>query len=60
MKSPLRLLVTFAAACLLTFSLGCDPPKPPAAETEDDTTTETETAGDNTTAASDTPAGETP
>ncbi|WP_235908880.1 hypothetical protein [Roseiconus nitratireducens] len=59
MKSVSRFLLGTMAAGLLSFSLGCEPPKPPApveeptAEVSDNTTA-------NTTAGTETPVAETP
>ncbi|MEM6472729.1 MAG: hypothetical protein AAF802_24420 [Planctomycetota bacterium] len=61
MKSFARLLTLCAAAGLLTLTLGCEPPKPPAPETDDAAETSTASnTSDNTTADGGAPAGETP
>ncbi|QDV86756.1 hypothetical protein TBK1r_57760 [Stieleria magnilauensis] len=71
MKNVLRILAGSAAAALMTFSLGCQPPKPPAPaadSSEPAATVTSNTSGSNTTSnmtgntttASETPVGETP
>ena len=66
MKTASRILLGTVAAALMTFSLGCQPPKPPApveakvepAPVPSDNTTSNTTS--NMTAGSETPVGETP
>ncbi|WP_182867240.1 hypothetical protein [Stieleria mannarensis] len=66
MSNASRTLLGTAAAALMVFSLGCQPPKPPAPETAEPVAAETSTSNTtsnmtgNTTAASETPVGETP
>lgn len=63
MKSASKLLLGTMAAALLTLSVGCQPPKPPApAESGESGTaaTASDNMTSNTTAGSETPAGETP
>jgi hypothetical protein len=65
MNTASKILLGTAAAALMTLSLGCQPPKPPApvsaenASVASDNTTGSNTTG-NTTAGSETPLGETP
>ncbi|QEF97532.1 hypothetical protein Mal15_15720 [Stieleria maiorica] len=69
MSNASRTFLGTAAAALMVFSLGCQPPKPPAPETAESvaaTSSNTSTSNTtsnmtgNTTAASETPVGETP
>ena len=72
MKTKTQILFSTVAAALLTVSLGCEPPKPPAPDNGagvtaagDNTTGTSNMTGSsnmtgNTTAGSETPVGETP
>lgn len=60
MKSVSQIVLGTVAAALMMISVGCQPPKPPAPASSGSEATATDNTTGNTTAGSETPAGETP